>query len=439
MWTNIMKRFTYVSLPVVLVIISYLAGSWNSSRVSVESAGVKSLLYYHCPMHPGIKSDKPGAAPCCGMDLVPVYSGEQQAASETKPSPPQASIHISPEKQQVIGVRTGVAETSRAATTIRVLGKVAADETLIYKIRASADGWVQEIYPNTVGSLVKKGEPLVSLFAPDFLAAEQAYIIASGTANLRNNIQLKVTESQLQFFGMDAAQLEELRQSGQVKEIIQLHAPATGFVLVREVSPGLRFQKGDELYRIAELDRVWVLADIYENEARYLRPGMTATVSHPQLGKDFKARISDIQPQFDAATRTLKVRLEADNPGYVLRPDMFVDIQFPLNLPPSLTVPSDAVLDSGLQKTVFVDSGNGNFEPRRVETGWRLDNRVEILKGLTEGEKVVVSGNFLIDSESRLQGLATSARTIDEAVDPVCGMKVAAGVGSPGSVLGGKT
>ena len=167
-------------------------------------------------------------------------------------------------------------------------------------------------------------------------------------------------------------------------------APETGFIVARNVSPGQQFEKGFEWYRIADLSKVWILADLYGMEARHFRPGMSVKVSLPDQGKSFPARVSNVLPQFDPSTRTLKLRLETDNPGFTLRPDMFVDVELPVQMPPALTVPADAILDSGLKKTVFVDRGNGFFEPREVKTGWRLGNRVEILQGLSAGERIAL-------------------------------------------------
>ncbi len=161
--------------------------------------------------------------------------------------------------------------------------------------------------------------------------------------------------------------------------------------------------KGWEFYRIADLSRVWILADVYGNEVNYFKPGTEAKVTLPDQGKVYRARVSKVLPVFEPTTRTLKVRLETDNPGFTLRPDMFVDVELPVKVPPAISVPSEAVLDTGMKKTVFVDRGNGYFEPREVETGWRLGNRIEITKGLSPGERIVTSGTFLIDSESRME------------------------------------
>ncbi|MFH0878264.1 MAG: efflux RND transporter periplasmic adaptor subunit, partial [Lentisphaerota bacterium] len=200
-------------------------------------------------------------------------------------------------------------------------------------------------------------------------------------------------------------------------------APVTGFIIARNVSAGQRFDKGTEWYRIADLSRVWVLADLFAKEAKGLKAGMKARITLPDQREEFHAMISEVLPQFDPNSRTLKVRLEMDNPGYFLRPDMFVDVEIPVRVPPALTVSMDAVLDSGLRKTVFVDRGNGVFEPREVETGWRIGNRVEIVKGLEVGERIVVSGNFLIDSESKLE-MAALGMVATLSKDPVCGLEV---------------
>ena len=191
----------------------------------------------------------------------------------------------------------------------------------------------------------------------------------------------------------------------------------------RNVSPGLFFERGAEFYRIADLSQVWILADVFENEAALFKPGMQVKAELPYRKKTFYAKISQVLPQFDPGTRTLKIRLTADNQGYVLRPDMLVNLEFSMSGPPAIIVPADAVLDSGLKKTVFVDRGNGFFEPRQVETGRSLGDRVEITRGIMPGEKIVIAGNFLLDSESRLQ-LAATGTTGKINRDPVCGMNV---------------
>jgi RND family efflux transporter MFP subunit len=403
-----MKRSLYILFAFFLLAGSFLAGSWYSQRDTAK------------------KNNRPA-----GIPLAVSAETKAEPESETLSSLPPGTVKISREKQQVIGVKVGTVEKAPWTHTLRVLGRVAPDENRIFKVKAPVDGIILEVYPSTTGSMVKKGQNLASYYSPDIYTAVQSYLLAMSTDRYRRTLQAQVTESRLKYLGMTASQIEEIKKigpqqvSGQIDETIVLRAPATGFVLSREVSPELRFLKGEELYRIAELDRVWVYADIYENEARYFRPGVSAKLSHPQLGKEYPARVSDVLPLFDATTRTLKVRLEVDNPGFALRPDMFVDVELPVKLPSAISIPAEAILDSGLQKTVFVELGNGFFEPREVETGWRIGNRVEIIKGLKPGERIVISGNFLIDSESKLE-MAAAGMVGTLSKDPVCGLEVSA-------------
>jgi RND family efflux transporter MFP subunit len=236
--------------------------------------------------------------------------------------------------------------------------------------------------------------------------------------------QMRASEENLEFLGMGETQLREVARTRQIAREIELRAPGAGLVVARNAFAGLRFDRGAELFQIADISHVWILADIFEDEARYFLPGANARVILPNLGRVLQAKVSDALPQFDPSSRTLKMRLEMDNPDYTLRPGMFVDVELPVRLPPGITVPADAVLDSGLKKTVFVVRGQGYFEPRRVETGTHYGDRVEITKGLEPGERIVISGNFLIDSESRME-LAAAGLSGELNKDPVCGMDVA--------------
>jgi len=203
--------------------------------------------------------------------------------------------------------------------------------------------------------------------------------------------------------GVDETQLRELAQEGKYIPNIQVRSPVTGLVIDRGVSPLEKVVRGTECFRVADLSRVWILADVFNTDAKYIQPGMRAQVSLPRQNKPIEAVVSDILPEFNAATRTLKVRLEMDNPQNAFRPDMFVDVDFLIPLPPAITVPASAVLDSGCRKIVFIALGEGYFEPREVVAGWLFGDRVEIVKGLAPGEQIVISGNFLIDSESRMK------------------------------------
>ena len=407
-------------------------------------------------MHPQYRSDKPGDAPCCGMRLEPVYADGGGSTLKDQAGPaPDGTLRVSPEKQQLIGVRTEVVSSGSASHAVRVSGRVALDETRIFRVATAVDGWVRKAGPIVSGSMVRKDEVLATFYNRDFLTAQQTYLYALNTMDRfkdkESEDQLKLTRAQmraaeenLEFLGMGEIQIQEIARTRQIAREVELRAPVAGLVLARNAFPGLRFDRGTELFRIADVKHVWVLADLFGNEARFVKPGQTARIILPDQGRWLPGKFSDALPQFDAASRALKARLELDNPDYLLRPDMFVDVEFHVNLPAAVSVPADVVVDSGLRKSVYVDRGNGFFEPRTVETGWRLGGMVEITKGLAPGERIVVSGNFLIDSESRMKSSATGAAPAaapEEALkDPVCGMRVSATAdGRKKSIYRGRT
>jgi RND family efflux transporter MFP subunit len=373
------------------------------------------------------------------MDMEPVYADETPGTNLS--SMPPGTVKITPEKQQLIGVQVGVVEEKPVTQTIRLLGRVATDETRVYIINATIDGWMTKVLPYANGTLVKKRQVLAAFYSPEFLSAEQALIFALGSKDRvqttgsetpaqqsridQFNINLRQYTDTLRNLGMGEDQIKEMIRTRKYIENVDITSPADGFIIARNVSEGQRFDKGTELYRIADLSRVWILADLFENEAELIKikPGARVTISLPYQNKTLQATVSNIIPQFDKVSRTMKVRLEADNPGFVLKPDMFVDVEFPVTLPPTMMIPVDAILDSGLKKTVFVDRGNGFFEPRDIEAGWRIGGKAEIVKGLMAGERIVISGTFLVDSESRMKLAAAGIFGIT-VKDPVCGMVV---------------
>lgn len=453
-----MKTSYQIILLVLVVAGSFLTGSLVTHYAGNHKSGTeRKILYYVDPMNPAFRSAKPGIAPC-GMALEPVYADGKPAGGAAKPaSLPPGTIHIYPEKQQLIGIKTALVEKTPWNRTLRVLGRVTADETRVYRVNAAVSGLIKNALPVTTGSLVKENELLATFYSSqEYRALVQNYfnalkLIKSGSWNTGTTTgaapvfsksqlaQMKKTSRdlgqtgetyQIDYYrrnilnsGIGLYQLKEMERTGAIPEEIEIRSPAAGFVIQRNVTADYRFDKGTELFRIADISRVWILADVFENEASFFKPGLAVKIELPYQKKTLYARMSNVLPQFDPATRTLKIRLEADNSGYRLRPDMFVNVEIPVSGPAAIIVPADAVLDSGLKKTVFVDRGNGYFEPRQVETGQQLGERVEITQGLMNGEKIVVAGNFLIDSESRMQQ-AASGIFGKIGRDPVCGMNI---------------
>jgi RND family efflux transporter MFP subunit len=266
---------------------------------------------------------------------------------------------------------------------------------------------------------VKKDQVLASLFAPDaqFETAQQSYYsglemlyrVATTQPQLPSHDperalrEIESLADGLRSLGVSNAQVRELAKRRELVHDIRVESPVDGIVLKRGVTPGLRFERGFEFYRIADLNRVWILADVYRDQLPFVRHGVSARITTSEESHALSATVTPSEPLFDEATLTQKVRLEAANPRLALKPGMFVDVEVPVEIPPALVVPADAVVDSGLRKTVFVECGDGYFEPRLIETGARIGDDVEVKKGLTAGERIVISGTFFIDSESRMK------------------------------------
>ncbi len=438
-----MRILVRVCAALVLAVASFGVGAWWTHRAAATSP--RQTAAYACPMHPQYRSDHPGDCPSCGMRLELVRSADTGDALRTtdRLGPdggplPDGTVRVSPERQQAVGVRLGVAEQVAGTRSLRTTGRVAANENATFPLVAGISGWIRHVGNATTGMRVRKNEVLASFYAPEFITALQSYysgLDTAGRVSIEPNQQLRAFNQNrvadgvqrfadtLRNMGVSEKQLDEMTRNRRLVQDIELVSPIDGFVLQRNISAGLRFDRGFEFYRIADLSRVWILADVYQHQLPFIRAGMTARAATAQASRPFQATVSRAEPIFDEATLTLKVRLETENRGYVLKPGMFVDVELPIELPAGLVVPADAIVDSGMRKTVFVDRGGGYFEPRQVETGWRVADSVEVTKGLMAGERIVISGTFLIDSESRMK---TAARDLGGAVseDVVCGMQV---------------
>ncbi|HVT45270.1 MAG TPA: efflux RND transporter periplasmic adaptor subunit [Thermoanaerobaculia bacterium] len=398
-------------LTLVLAIalgVAVLGRSKDSPSVAADQhadhkTADKKVLYWVDPMHPAYKSDKPGIAPDCGMDLVPVYAGEAVAEGAQSDVAGYSNVKLSAERQQLIGVQTGFAETRSIGRTVRAVGRVAVDETRLHTITTKFDGYIEKLYVDYTGRQVRRGQPLFSIYSPDLLATQQEYLLALRAAKQSPSL-LESSRRRLQLWDISASDIRRLEETGATRKSLTIASPASGFVMTKNAIEGGRITAGEPLFEIADLDRVWIFADVYESELAFARIGAAAKVTLSYLpGRTFEGKVTFVTPTVDPMTRTAKVRIEVDNRDHSLKPDMFADVLIEEPARMVTAVPESAVMSTGKRSVLFVIGEGGTFEPREVETGVRSDRFVEIRSGVEPGEKVATQANFLIDSESRLK------------------------------------
>jgi RND family efflux transporter MFP subunit len=377
---------------------------------SKDGTDGRKVLYWFDPMHPAYKSDKPGIAPDCGMTLVPKY-----AEDETMAKMPMGTVTISSDKQVLAGVRTALVERKPLVRDIRTTAQIVADETKIAHVHVKVAGYVDKVYVDFVGQLIKKGQPLFTLYSPDLVSTQEEYLIAKrGNIALGNapfpeiaegsRSLLQSARQRLKLWDISDEQIKELDSTGKTSKYLTFYSPITGFVTDRKAFPQTSVTPDTELYTVSDLSTVWADADIYEYEVPFVRLGQRVSLSLSYYpGKTYTGSISYIYPTVDPQTRTVKARIQIANPGFVLKPQMFADAQLHVNYGTKIIVPQGAVLNSGIEQHVFVVHDGGIFEPRKVIVGPVVDGNAVILSGLKAGETIVVAGNFLIDSESGLK------------------------------------
>jgi multidrug efflux pump subunit AcrA (membrane-fusion protein) len=297
-------------------------------------------------------------------------------------------------------------EAGAATRTIRTVGRVAVDETRVGHVHTRIDGWIEKVFVDFTGDIVKLGEPMLTIYSPEMLASEEELLLAARAREMMPSL-FDAARRRLQLWDLSDDQIDQVLRTGQPIRNITVHAPMSGFVTERKAFPNQKVTPDSDLYTITDVSRVWVVADVFESDITAIKVGTPAYVIFANAGApSVSAQVSYIQPQVDPMTRTLKVRLDANNPGMRMKPEMFLNVEFGVASAAQLTVPADAVLDSGDRQTVFVDLGRGYLEPRQVVVGERFGDRVAITRGLSAGERVVSSGTFLIDSESQLKAAA---------------------------------
>ena len=367
----------------------------------------KKIKYWVAPMDPKYIRNEPGKSPM-GMDLVPVY---EEAGGEKEPT---STVRIDPVTEQNMGVRLGRVEKKSLSKKIRTFGTITYDETGLYSVNTKFNGWIESLLVDFVGEKVEKGQPLFGIYSPDLLTAQQEYLIAvqqrkgmdGRGAGKETDRLLDASRTRLSYWDFTDAQIAELENSGEIRKTITIFSPAAGVVIAKDALKGHYVKAGEHQYEIADLSTVWVDVDIYEYELPWVYKGMPAEMDLAYIpGKRYSGNVLFIYPYLDPKTRTARLRLSFPNPDDTLKPGMYANVYLQSTLPGKrLVVPQEAVLDSGVKKRVFVSRGKGTFEARDVTLGVEGNNYMfEVLSGLSEGETIVLSGQFMLDSESRLK------------------------------------
>jgi len=411
---NTLAKFTIAGITLVAAIS---AGFWWGHKQSrTETTTIshqannseKKILYYRNPMGLPDTSLIPKKDPM-GMDYLPVYEGEESPTNESL-------IRISTEKIQKLGVRTEEASMRQLIRTVRAVATIQADERKLYTLVTKFEGWIHQLYVNTTGQAVKKGEILMDVYSPELITAQQEYLIAEkglqAVANSDPDVKAtmhrlaKSALQRLRNWDISEIELQRLQREGVAKEYVTLRSLANGVVLEKPSIEGKRFAPGEVLYQIADLSRVWVLADVFEQDLSMIHAGQKVTIrvdAYPE--KIFTGEVTFIYPKVTPETRTAIVRIVLDNSAGLLRPDMYARVEFASFHTDNkvLTIPDSAVLDTGTRRMVLVDLGEGRYEPRTVKLGMHADGFTEVLGGIQAGEAVVVKANFLIDAESNMK------------------------------------
>lgn len=436
------KKRNFIQVVVILLLIGTGAVGFyvyhQKTQASKGSSEMQAKDSYYCPMHPQYKADKPIDCPICSMKLVkfepnpsgsenktmdsqsmpgmdmPTNSGASTATSSTSNN----TIFVDPQRQQLIGVQFAKAIRKPLSKEIRAVGKVSFDETKITHIHTKVTGYLENVFVDYVGKAVKKGDPLFTIYSPDLVATEQEYLLALNSnkelskssfeeVSFGSSSLLEATRKRLKLWDVSDKEIEELEKEGKAKRELTFYSPVDGVVTDRAAYGHGKFVNPEmDLYSIVDLSTVWIIGEVYEYEMPFVKLGQTVEIEMPYSDKktSHTGKITYIYPTLDAKTRTAKIRIESNNPNFSFKPEMFVNMKVKINLGEHLVVPEDAVMDTGAEQYVFVDKGNGYFEPRPVKVGTTTEGYYVIESGLEDGEQVVTAANFILDSESRLKG-----------------------------------
>ena len=349
--------------------------------------------------------------PSAPVDAMPAM--ETAGGHEGHGLPP-GSVAVTDDQFQLVGMRTAIVERRPLIKKIRTVGIVSYDERRIANVYSKIDGWIDNIFVDFTGRPVRKGEPLFTLYSPDLVATQEEYLLAlrardslgsSSIKEIRAGAEslLEVTRQRLRLWDISELEIDDIAATGRAKRSLTVFSPMDGVVVKKDAARGMRVMPDRELYTIVDLSSIWIVADVYEFELAQIRVGQNASISLSYDARQIAGRVAWISPVLDEKTRTAKIRIELANRDLALKPEMYANVELAVDGGTKIAIPDEAVLDSGVRKVVFIDSGQGRFTPREIKVGGKYDRYYEVLAGLSEGEKILASASFLFDSESRLQ------------------------------------
>ncbi|MBA4386360.1 MAG: efflux RND transporter periplasmic adaptor subunit [Verrucomicrobia bacterium] len=406
-------RYSCLVLLLIMPAVFVGAGCGGEQKPAEKKEAAVKKPKYHCPMHPTVVSDQKGTCPICFMDLELIDGADSKVSSTAGGL---AEITVSSETRQKMGVKLGTVEKRKLIRTIRTSARIAADETRLYRVNPKIGGWVEKLHVSVTGQSVKKGDPLLTIYSPEMVASEQEYLSAlqafrsAGRESMAAaSNMLSAVKMRFDLWDISPEQIERIEKTGQVEKFLTLTAPAGGWVLEKNVTAGQKISAGDSLLVIADLSTVWGDADVHESDLPFVRIGTPVQIklqSWPD--RSFTGKVSFLSPSVNTQTRTLKARVEILNPDAMLKIEMYADAMLTQDLGEKLAVPELAVMRTAEKVYVFRDGGEGKLVPVEIRIGPRCDGYFEVLAGLAEGDKVVTSANFLVDSESSLKAALQS-------------------------------
>lgn len=402
-----MKRLIYI----FLIGLSVMPWITSGCKKGNEATASKEVM-----KHEAMKTDEAKKPASSGeMDEMKGMNMESIQKEGKMEEVAPGTVQISPERQQLIGVKLGTVEMRPLEKVIRTVGRMDYDEKRLVTVSPKVGGWIEDLYVDFTGKFVRRGDPLLTIYSPELVSTQEEYLVAiQAKKNLSKSPFPEIASTgeslaesakrRLKLWDISDSQIKALEETGQAKKTLTLYSPFSGFVLEKAAYKGMNIMPGVALYKLADLSVVWLYGDIYEYELPFIRLGQQASIQLTYLpGETFTGKIIYIYPSLSPETRTARVRFEIQNPQGKLKPEMYANVEIKIRLGEKLAIPDGAIIDTGIRQMAIIDKGNGYFEPREVKVGSKVDNYYEVISGLKAGERVVTSANFLVDSESKLK------------------------------------